>query len=387
MSRKVGICVGQNNYSPTSGVTPLLGCINDALLIGEMLRRAGFEVRQLHDQAATQQGILEALETEVATLRQGDYLVFWNSSHGFQVQDQSGGDEFDYKDEAICCYDNALQDPLRDDKFARILDRVHPGATIFFGSDSCHSGSVTRALVRGLAGLPADTSAQALQRSDDGEAEPVDIIARQILTRDTAVRSLQLPIEGVAAEVRETTIVPADSDIVPADSDAELDQETEASINDPVSNDWQVRLFIPTRLDVLFDLGQNALNPDDYVRTVPEGPRSVDLDRFLAGDKPIRRLGALARPGREESTTHVLLSGCLPEEVSWDAPFPQGRHGAMTYYFAVVVLEAWKRGEAITYQQAHQEATNRLLQRFSQHPQLEGPDILKDAPVFGYEPS
>jgi hypothetical protein len=29
-----------------------------------MLRRAGFEVRQVHDQAATQRGILDRLSTE-----------------------------------------------------------------------------------------------------------------------------------------------------------------------------------------------------------------------------------------------------------------------------------------------------------------------------------
>jgi hypothetical protein len=387
MSRKVGICVGQNNYSPASGVTPLGGCVNDALLIGEMLRTAGFEVRQIHDQAATQRGILDALETEVATLRKDDYLAFWNSSHGFQVQDQSGGDEFDYKDEAICCYDNNYRDALRDDKFARILNRAHPEATIFFGSDSCHSGTVTKALVRELAGLPPDESAQARPRSDDAETLSFGDIAREILARDPAARSLQFPIEAMGAEAREMPIVPDNSDLAPADSDAEPAQQVEVSINDPVSDDWQVRLFIPNQVDVLFDLGQNVLNLDDYVRAASQAQRRVNLDRFLAGDKPIRRLGALARPNREETATHVLLSGCLPEEVSWDAPFPQGRHGAMTYYFAVVVLEAWKRGEAITYQEAHQEATNRLLRRFSQHPQLEGPDSLKNAPVFGYEPS
>jgi hypothetical protein len=59
----------------------------------------------------------------------------------------------------------------------------------------------------------------------------------------------------------------------------------------------------------------------------------------------------------------------------------------MTYYFAVVVLEAWRqRGQPITYRQAHEEASKRLLKRFPQHPQLEGPDRLKDLPVFGYVP-
>jgi hypothetical protein len=90
LATKIALCVGQNKYDPSTGVTPLRGCVNDTLLIGEMLRRAGFQVRQVHDQAATQRGILNRLSTEIAKLRQGDYLVFWNSSHGYQLNDREG---------------------------------------------------------------------------------------------------------------------------------------------------------------------------------------------------------------------------------------------------------------------------------------------------------
>src|SRR3954469_10889339 len=149
MSRKTGICVGQNNYSPASGITPLKGCVNDALLIGELLKTAGYDVTQLHDEAATQKAILSSLEKEVARLRAGDLFVFWNSSHGYQVQDTDvSGDELDFKDEAICCYDNDIRDPLTDDKFARILREAHPEAIVLMHSDSCHSATLTKDLVR-----------------------------------------------------------------------------------------------------------------------------------------------------------------------------------------------------------------------------------------------
>jgi hypothetical protein len=152
MVKKIAICVGQNSYAPASGVTPLNGCVNDALLIGEMLRMAGFhKVRQVHNEAATQTGILGRLEDAVASLREGDYLVFWNSSHGYQVTDRSGDELYDYKDEAICTWDTDPRAPLTDDKFAQILTRAHPGAFVFFGSDSCHSGTLTRASASGSA--------------------------------------------------------------------------------------------------------------------------------------------------------------------------------------------------------------------------------------------
>jgi hypothetical protein len=147
MATKIALCVGQNNYDPSTGVTPLRGCVNDTLLIGEMLRRAGFEVRQVHDQAATQRGILDRLSIEVAKLREGDFFVFWNSSHGYQLNDREGDELYDYLDEAICTYDTDPRDPLTDDKLGRIVYRADPKATVFLGSDSCHSASLTKAML------------------------------------------------------------------------------------------------------------------------------------------------------------------------------------------------------------------------------------------------
>ena len=147
MATKIALCVGQNKYDPSTGVTPLRGCVNDTLLIGEMLRRAGFEVRQVHDQAATQRGILDRLSIEVAKLREGDFFVFWNSSHGYQLNDREGDELYDYLDEAICTYDTDPRDPLTDDKIGRILYRADPKATVFLGSDSCHSASLTKAML------------------------------------------------------------------------------------------------------------------------------------------------------------------------------------------------------------------------------------------------
>jgi hypothetical protein len=41
VATKSALCVGQNKYDRSTGVTPLRGCVNDTLLIGEMFRRAG----------------------------------------------------------------------------------------------------------------------------------------------------------------------------------------------------------------------------------------------------------------------------------------------------------------------------------------------------------
>jgi metacaspase-1 len=310
VAAKIALCVGQNNYDPSTGVTPLRGCVNDTLLIGEMLRRAGFEVRQVHDQAATQRGILDRLSTEVAKLREGDYFVFWNSSHGYQVNDREGDELYDYLDEAICTYDTDPRDPFTDDKIGRILYRADPKATVFLGSDSCHSGSLTRAM---------------------------------------------------------------------------LEEKT--------GNDrWQQRLWIPPE-DVRFRSGTTLIDLDAFA----EGSENPLVDSKASSEEAIeqiqptrqevRRFGVVGREVQEKDMGHLLLSGCRPEQTSADYRFPQGWYGAMTYNFAKAVLRAWRSGKAITYGEAHEAALTGLRQgEFEQEPQLEGPDTLKDAPVFGYKP-
>lgn len=309
MATRIALCIGQNEYDPASGVTPLRGCVNDTLLIGEMLRRAGFEVRQVHNQAATQRGILDRLSTEVAKLRKGDYFVFWNSSHGYQVNDREADELYDYLDEAICTYDTDPRDPFTDDKIGRILYRADPEATVVVCSDSCHSGSLTRAMLEEKSG-----------------------------------------------------------------------------------NGWQQRLWIPPD-DVRFRGGSTLVDLDAFA----EGSETslVDLNAFgeetveqiQPNREEIRRFGAVGREVEEKDMGHLLLSGCRPEQTSADAQFREGWYGAMTYHFAKAVLRAWRGGKAITYGEAHEETLTDLEQSgFGQEPQLEGPDRLKDAPVFGYEP-
>jgi hypothetical protein len=131
-------------------------------------------------------------------------------------------------------------------------------------------------------------------------------------------------------------------------------------------------LWIPPD-DVLFRTGRPIINLTDYIKGL-EKPKETS--------KEVRRFGRLGRGFQD--MRHVFLSGCLPEEVSWDAKFSQGFHGAMTYNFAEAVLRAWKNREAITYREAHKAACQGLESgNFDQTPQLEGSENLKDSPVFG----
>jgi hypothetical protein len=134
---KRAVCVGINNYP---GIfNDLKGCVNDAQDWSALLQGLGFNVRLMLDSQATRASVRAALQGLVNATNAGDIAVFTYSGHGTQVVD-SGSDEGDPYDEAICLYDgNVIDDELRS-----ILRGLHPQATLVVISDSCFSGSVTR---------------------------------------------------------------------------------------------------------------------------------------------------------------------------------------------------------------------------------------------------
>ena len=134
---KRAVCIGINNYP---GIfNDLKGCVNDAQDWSAWLQGLGFDVRVLLDSQATRANVKAALQGLIDVTNAGDIAVFTYSGHGTQVVD-SGSEEGDPYDEAICLYDgNVIDDELR-----TILQRIPPQATLVVISDSCFSGSVTR---------------------------------------------------------------------------------------------------------------------------------------------------------------------------------------------------------------------------------------------------
>lgn len=145
MTRKA-FCVGINDY-PYDG-SDLNGCVNDARAWAELLvNHFGFsvsDVRVITDSEATKADIVGGIKNLLAGARSDDVLVFTNSSHGTYVADTSG-DEPMY-DEALCPYDTA-ENLLVDDELREIFADVPQGVHLTMISDSCHSGTVTRAAI------------------------------------------------------------------------------------------------------------------------------------------------------------------------------------------------------------------------------------------------
>lgn len=144
MKRKA-LCVGINDY-PFEG-SDLNGCVNDAKGWAELLREhygfAPADVRLLLDTEATKANIVAGLRDLLAGAAAGDVLVFTNSSHGTYLADTQGDEE--RYDEAICPYD-CVTNVLVDDELRELFAQLPPGVHLTVISDSCFSGTVTRAV-------------------------------------------------------------------------------------------------------------------------------------------------------------------------------------------------------------------------------------------------
>lgn len=149
---KRAFCVGINQY-PQPGMD-LQGCVNDAnnwaTLLVDHYDFTKADVSVVLDDQATHANIVGGLKSLLTDARAGDVLVFTNSSHGTYLAD-ADADEPVY-DEAMCPYDTA-DNPLVDDQLRALFADIPPGVAVTVISDSCHSGSVTRA-------LPSDTPDQ-----------------------------------------------------------------------------------------------------------------------------------------------------------------------------------------------------------------------------------
>lgn len=142
---KKALCVGINDY-PLSGLD-LKGCVNDAhawaALLIDHFDFPSSNVSILLDDQATKANIMTALQELVTDAKPGDVLVFTNSSHGTYLIDTSGDEEM--YDEAICPFDCA-ENQIVDDELRSLFANLPDDVNLTVISDSCFSGTVTRAL-------------------------------------------------------------------------------------------------------------------------------------------------------------------------------------------------------------------------------------------------
>ncbi|MBX3609839.1 MAG: caspase family protein [Hydrogenophaga sp.] len=130
--------VSANAYAGWTG--PLAACEFDANDMTALARARGFSPTTLLTAQATRTRVLSALRQVARTLKAGDLFLLSYSGHGGQIDDTSA-DEDDKLDETWCLYDGQLID----DELYYELSRFVEGVRVLVVSDSCHSGTVTRA--------------------------------------------------------------------------------------------------------------------------------------------------------------------------------------------------------------------------------------------------
>ncbi|MGE5697820.1 MAG: caspase family protein [Candidatus Sericytochromatia bacterium] len=133
--------VDPNKYGGWDGT--LAGCVNDANAMQEVAASRGFEPTMLLNEQATTAAVRAHLDRAAAGLGENDFFFLTYSGHGGQVPDQ-GHDESDRLDETWCLYDTELVD----DSLYGAFCTFPAGVRIFVMSDSCHSETVTREIVR-----------------------------------------------------------------------------------------------------------------------------------------------------------------------------------------------------------------------------------------------
>jgi len=156
MTKGISLHIGLNKIDPSHYGTDgaLAACEFDAKDMQQLAVDHDFDHSLLLTQAATRDAVISGIQDAAKSLQSGDIFFLSYAGHGAQVPD-TNRDEPDGRDETWCLYDGMLID----DELHQLWGTFNDGVRILVLSDSCHSGTVTRAAAfppAGGEGLPAE---------------------------------------------------------------------------------------------------------------------------------------------------------------------------------------------------------------------------------------
>ena len=145
MPKGISLHIGLNRVDPAQYEGwdgALAACEFDAKDLATIARKRGFKSSDLIlTRQATSKTLIDAIGAAAKKLSKGDLFLLTYSGHGGQVKD-TNGDEKDGRDETWVLYDRQIVD----DELYALYRKFKAGVRIFVLSDSCHSGTVTRAV-------------------------------------------------------------------------------------------------------------------------------------------------------------------------------------------------------------------------------------------------
>ena len=204
MSRGLSLHIGLNSVDPNSYEGwdgTLAACENDAHCMQKIASSLGYETQELITRNATRSAVLEAMSKAARGLEKDDIFLLTYSGHGGQVPD-TNGDEPDGKDETWALYDGEVID----DELYELYTQFKPGVRIFVLSDSCHSGTVTRALYERTAPIEAELGIRphAVFRS---KLIPSEVQAKVIVRNQKMFETIQNDTKAAVMRPAEATVL------------------------------------------------------------------------------------------------------------------------------------------------------------------------------------
>ena len=140
----ISLHIGLNRVDPVHYAGwkgELVACENDARDMETIARSQGLVAQSLLTKAATSTALLGLIEKAARELVEDDFFSLTYSGHGGQINDVNN-DEPDGLDETWALYDRELVD----DELYAMWSRFRPGVRVVVLSDTCHSGTITKAM-------------------------------------------------------------------------------------------------------------------------------------------------------------------------------------------------------------------------------------------------
>jgi hypothetical protein len=174
----------------------LAACEADANDMYQIAKDAGFRAKKLLTPQGTREAVISGIQAAAKSLTAGDMFFISYAGHGSQVPDRNS-DEDDGRDETWCLYDGMLID----DELKRLWTTFKAGVRILVLSDSCHSGTVVRALPGWTDGM------------NDNTGYPADLPAYRFLPTSVSFRAFRANktfYEAIIAELAKKLKKPAE---------------------------------------------------------------------------------------------------------------------------------------------------------------------------------
>ncbi len=145
MSKGYSLHIGLNKVDKVhyAGVPELNAAVSDAEYWKQFALQSGYTAAHLHDEGATDEAVLAALKDYAGKMLPGDILLLTYAGHGSQIpNEKAAGLDNERNDQTWCLYNRELLD----DELFEAFRQFREGTRILIVSDSCHSGTIARAL-------------------------------------------------------------------------------------------------------------------------------------------------------------------------------------------------------------------------------------------------